>query len=83
MMKCVLCTGEMDYVATSFQSKWGDYAITIDGLKAHQCKQCERIVFEPEEARMIQKITADFAEKLPNERPDVINAKDPRLHPRR
>ena len=54
-MKCVLCTGEMDHVVTSFQSKWGDYAITIDGLKAHQCKQCERVVFEPEVARMIQK----------------------------
>lgn len=73
MMKCVLCTGEMDHVVTSFQSKWGDYAITIDGLKAHQCKQCERIVFEPEEARMIQKITADFAKRPPNERPGAIN----------
>ena len=73
MMKCVLCTGEMVYVTTSFKSKWGDCEITMDGLKAHRCRQCQRLVFEPEAARMIQKITADFAEKLPNERPGAIN----------
>ena len=75
-MKCVLCTGEMDYVATSFKSKWGDCEITIDGLKAHRCKQCQRLVFEPEAARMIQKITADLAKRPPTERPGAINIAD-------
>lgn len=72
-MKCVLCAREMECITTSFQSKWGDYEITIDGLRAHQCKQCQRIVFEPEVARMIQNITAGFSEMPPSERPDMID----------
>lgn len=75
-MKCVLCSKEMEHITTSFQSKWGDYEITIDGLKAHQCKQCQRIIFEPEVARMIQNITAGFSERPPSERPDMINVND-------
>ncbi len=75
-MKCVLCAKEMERITTSFRSKWGDYEITIDGLKAHQCKQCQRIVFEPEVARMIQNITAGFSERPRSERPNMINVND-------
>lgn len=75
-MKCVLCTREMDSITTSFQSKWGEYEVSIDGIKAYQCKQCQRVVFEPEVARMIQNITAGFSEMLPAERPDLINVDD-------
>ena len=75
-MKCVLCTREMDSITTSFQSKWGEYEVTIDGLKAHQCKQCQRVVFQPEVARMIQNVTAGFSEIQPSERPGLINVDD-------
>lgn len=75
-MKCVLCDNEMDIVKTSFQSKWGEYEITVDGVKAHHCKQCDRFVFEPEVARMIQNITAGFSELRPAERPELINVDD-------
>ena len=75
-MKCVLCNMEMDTIITSFQSKWGDYEVTIDGLKAYQCKQCQRVVFEPEVARMIQNITAGLSESQPAEKPDLINVDD-------
>lgn len=57
-MKCVWCTTEMDSIKASFQSKWGEYEVTIDGVKAYQCKQCQRFVFEPEVVSMIQNITA-------------------------
>jgi excisionase family DNA binding protein len=67
---------EMDFITTSFQSKWGEYEVTINGLKAHQCKRCERIVFEPNVARMIQNITAGFSEIQPAERPGLINVDD-------
>jgi len=75
-VKCVLCDTEMDSVITSFQSKWGDYEVTIDGLKAYQCKQCQRVVFQPEVARMIQNITAGLSESQPVNKPDLINVDD-------
>lgn len=75
-MKCVWCTTEMNSIKASFQSKWGEYEVTIDGVKAYQCKQCQRFVFEPEVARMIQNITAGFSERQPAERPDLINVDD-------
>lgn len=75
-MKCVLCTGEMDYATTSYKSRWGECEITITGLKAHRCEQCQRLVFEPEVARLIQNITAVFSEMPPSERPDTININD-------
>ncbi|MDO9535241.1 MAG: helix-turn-helix domain-containing protein [Bacillota bacterium] len=75
-MKCALCTMEMDDITTSFKSKWGDYEVTIDGIKAHQCKQCQRVVFDPEVARMIQNISVGFSEIQPDERPDLINVDD-------
>ncbi len=75
-MKCVLCAREMDRITTAFQSKWGEYKVTIEGLEAHQCKQCQRVVFEPLVARMIQNITAGFSEVAPSERPEMINVDD-------
>lgn len=75
-MNCVLCTKDMNSITTSFQSKWGEYEVTIDGIKAYQCKKCQRVVFEPGVARMIQNITAGFSEIQPAERPDLINVDD-------
>lgn len=75
-MKCVLCNNEMDSIKASFQSKWGEYEVTIDEVKAYRCKQCQRFVFEPEVARMIQNITAGFSERQPDERPELINVDD-------
>ena len=54
----------------------GDYEVTIDGLKAYQCKQCQRVVFQPEVARMIQNITAGLSESQPVNKPDLINVDD-------
>ena len=54
----------------------GEYEVTIDGIKAHQCRQCQRVVFDPEVARMIQNITVGFSEIQPAERPDLINVVD-------
>lgn len=75
-MKCVLCAKKMDQVTTSFNSRWGDCKVTIDGLKAYQCEYCQRIVFEPEVARMIQNITARLSEIPSLERPDMVSIND-------
>jgi len=63
----------MKEVVTSFDSKWRDYQLTINGVKAHECNACNRLVFEPEEARMIQNITAGFSALPSDRRPSCIS----------
>lgn len=69
----------MDEKIISYDSKWGNYTLTIHGIKAYECKECERLVFEPEEARMMQNITAGFSklsEMQGSETPDFVDVKE-------
>jgi excisionase family DNA binding protein/YgiT-type zinc finger domain-containing protein len=75
-MKCINCKGDMQEITTTFNSKWGDYTVTIRGVKAHKCDQCDELVFSTEEARMIQNITAGFADSRVKEKPDLINLQE-------
>lgn len=68
-MQCVFCKKNMKEVTTTFNSKWGDYELTIKGLKAYQCDECNELLFDNNEATMIQRITASFSSKKPAERP--------------
>ncbi len=61
-MKCVYCDEEMKSKIISYDSKWGKYEVTLKGITAFECIQCNRLVFEPDEARMIQNITAGLAD---------------------
>lgn len=72
-MKCLFCGAKMDKVTTSIETGWGDYDITINGVKAHQCKGCGHEVYGPEEVKMIQDIAQGFAERKETERPDILN----------
>ena len=72
-MKCFDCGGKMDQVTTSIETGWGDYNITINGVKAHLCEECGQKVYDPEEVKMIQDIAQGFAERKETERPDILN----------
>lgn len=75
-MKCINCKKDMTEIITTFNSKWGDYSVTIRGLKAYKCDQCNELVFSPEEVRMIQNITAGFADSSAQEKPDYLNVQE-------
>ncbi len=75
-MKCINCKGDMQEITTTFNSRWGDYTVTIHGVKAHKCDQCDELVFSPEEARMIQNITAGFADSQAKDKPDLLNVQE-------
>lgn len=75
-MKCAICKKEMPEITTTFNSKWGDYSVTIRGIRAYKCDKCNELVFSSEEARMIQNITAGFAESSAPEKPDFLNVQE-------
>ena len=75
-MKCLSCKKDMQEITTTFNSRWGDYTVTIQGVKAHKCDQCDELVFSSEEARMIQNITAGFADSQVKDKPDLINLQE-------
>ena len=60
-VKCINCKKDMTAINTTLNSKWGDYSVTIRGVRAYQCDQCNEQVYSPNEVRMIQNITADLA----------------------
>ncbi len=75
-MKCLKCKADMHETTTTFNSRWGDYTITIEGVKVHKCNECEEMVFSSEEARMIQNITAGFADSQVKDKPDFLNVQE-------
>ncbi len=66
----------MQEITTTFNSRWGDYNVTIQGVKARKCDQCDELVYSNEEARMIQNITAGFADSQVKDKPDLINLQE-------
>jgi len=75
-MKCINCKGAMQEITTTFNSRWGDYTVTIQGVRAHKCDPCDELVFSNEEARMIQNITVGFADSQVKDKPDLINLQE-------
>lgn len=75
-MKCIICNGKMNEIITAFHSKWGDYELTLNGVTAYKCDNCDRLVFNPEEVRMIQNITAGFSEIPTEKKPDFLNVEE-------
>ena len=75
-MICMICKKEMPQVTTTFNSNWGDYSVTIRGIKAYKCDECNELIFSSEEARMIQNITAGLADSSAEEKPDFLNVQE-------
>ena len=75
-MKCFFCNSEMEYIVTSIETGWGEYDVTINGVKAHLCKKCDHEVYDPDEVNMIQNISQGLAENKNNEKPSLINVEE-------
>lgn len=75
-MKCGLCHGDTKLVTTSIDTQWGDYKITIHGLKAYRCDACNEEYFDSDEVDVIQNLSAGFAENNSSEKPDVLDVEE-------
>lgn len=75
-MKCFYCGNEMQEVNTSLTTKWGNYEITIKGLKALRCEVCDHQVFDGDEVDLIQTLSAGLADSAAKEKPDLLNVED-------
>ncbi len=75
-MKCFFCESEMRPITTSLKTGWGDYEIEIKGVKALRCTNCAHEVYDPEETRMIQNISAGFAESKMDPKPDILDVNE-------
>jgi len=75
-MKCIKCKGDMKEITTTFNSSWGDYTVAISGIKGLKCDSCDELVFSVEETKMIQNITAGFAESSAQDKPDLLNVQE-------
>lgn len=74
-MKCFFCESEMKKVITQIDTSWGDYQVTIRGIKAEECPQCGEKVLNSEEVKMIQDIAQGFAEST-TEKPNILNVEE-------
>jgi excisionase family DNA binding protein/YgiT-type zinc finger domain-containing protein len=72
-MNCLNCKEKMQEITTTFNSRWGDYTVTIQGVKAYKCDQCAELVFSSKDTRMIQNITAGLADSQVKGKPDLLN----------
>jgi len=75
-MKCINCKIDMTELTTTLNSKWGDYSVTIHGIKVFKCNNCNEGVFSPDETRLIQNIAAGLADSSAQEKPDYLNVQE-------
>ncbi len=71
-MNCVYCGREMKKIKTSVSTSWGKYKIEIKGVEPYLCENCDRKVYEPEEARMIQELVRGYADSSIVEKPEIL-----------
>lgn len=74
-MKCALCNGETQPVTTSIETEWGQYRITIHGVKAQRCMSCGEQYFDDNEVDIIQSISAGLSENNA-EKPHILNIEE-------
>ncbi len=57
-------------------SGWGEYELSIKGVKAFVCDKCGAISLQAEEVKMMEAVSRGFAERPANERPDYLNVEE-------
>lgn len=72
-IKCYNCQHEMKSIKTDIKCGWGDYALTINGVKGFVCPDCGAKMYAPEEIEMVENIGKALAESKEPEKPDYLN----------
>lgn len=73
---CYECHGDMIEKKIEITSGWGEYELSIKGVKAFVCKNCGAISLQAEEVQMMEAVSRGFAEWPTNERPDYLNVEE-------
>lgn len=73
---CYECHGDMIERRIEITSGWGEYELSIKGVKAFVCKNCGAISLQAEEVQMMEAVSRGFAERPENERPNYLNVEE-------
>lgn len=74
--KCYICGNIMEDKVSSITTRWGDYRLTIDGVKAYVCPVCGEKIYDADEVNMIQQLTQNLSEADRKSQPDLLNIKE-------
>lgn len=71
--KCFMCGTDMEEKTISTTAGWGKYTLTIDGVKAHVCPECNETIYSSEEVHMLQELGKSLSVLSDEKRPDMLN----------
>ncbi len=74
--KCYICNSDMEEETISTTAGWGKYTLTIDGVKAHVCPECNETIYSSEEVHMLQELGKSLSDLSDEKRPDMLNVSE-------
>ena len=73
--KCYICNSDMEEKTISTTAGWGKYTLTIDGVKAYVCPECNETIYSAEEVHMLQELGKSLSVLNENKsRPEAAQA---------
>lgn len=76
IVHCHLCGEELTESEVLGVGVWGDYVLTVEGVNGYYCTECNEVVRQYNEARLLQELTRAFSE-IAN-RPNLIDITESR-----
>lgn len=73
---CFNCKGNMIETKTHISAGWGEYELTINGVKGFVCSKCGAKMYAPEEIEMVEKISKSIAESKMPDKPTYLNVEE-------
>ncbi len=70
-IKCHVCGGNMDKVEEDVLTGWGDYEVTVRGIKGYACALCGERLYSAKDVRVMQELSKSFSDF--KERPEYLN----------
>ena len=74
--ECYICGTEMEERIVSTTAGWGKYTLTIEGVKAYVCPECDETIYSPGETRILQELGKSLSVLSGEKRPDTLNVSE-------
>ncbi len=75
-IKCNNCHGDMVEKETQIKAGWGEYKLTIDGVKGFVCEDCGEKIYASQEIQMVENISKSMAESKNIDKPEYLNVSE-------